>query len=92
MRSSASWLVERAQLLSDGSDVSAGATTCCLPIGGGASLNVCTYHNCTNQEVCPVGALRTYSIRSFEKKLFEFAKGNPQEEMTPSYVQFVQQV
>ena len=94
MRSSASWLVERSQLLSDGSGVSAGATTCCLPVGGGQSGNVCTcllrtitrdicmqdlyanlsmhvmhtyiiirgrYHNCTNEEVCPVGALATFS-------------------------------
>jgi hypothetical protein len=58
VRSSASWLVDRSQLLSDGSDPSAGATTCCLPVGGGASTNVCVYHNCTNKEVCPIGAFQ----------------------------------
>ena len=57
VRASATWLAETSTLLSTGGDTTAG--TCCLPVGGGASTNVCEYHPCSNDQVCPTGAGRS---------------------------------
>eukprot|EP01052_Picozoa_sp_SAG31_P005953 SAG31_NODE_270_length_18732_cov_9.342618_9_plen_633_part_00 len=56
---SARWLVNGSNLLSDGSDPIGGKTVCCKPKSGGGSSNLCEYHNCTNAEVCPKGASRS---------------------------------
>ena len=55
VRSSAAWLVEGSDLISDGSNpVTRGATTCCTHRGTGSS-NMCAYHPCSNADVCPPG-------------------------------------
>jgi hypothetical protein len=46
VRSSATWLVERSQLLSDASNPStSGATTCCLPNGGQGTSVIKQYND-----------------------------------------------
>jgi hypothetical protein len=51
---SARWLVNGSKLLSDGSALDGGKTTCCLHDGAG-SQNVCTYKPCRNDQVCTIG-------------------------------------